>query len=117
METVPKRIYLTTGDDGAKVTGDAAEVTWCQDRITEHDVEYVRADIAGYHAGQEDMRRDAAAKFKGYVLIKLNEGASIVLSGSAGTETISTKDVGFMQFASDAIAALPIKDAPDGAAP
>lgn len=41
-EWPPKTIYLTTGDDEAKVYGEKDELTWCQHQITVNDVEYVR---------------------------------------------------------------------------
>ena len=41
----PKVIYLTTEDDDMKVTGDKEELTWCEDRISTHDIQYVRADL------------------------------------------------------------------------
>lgn len=49
LKTWPERIYLQsenefgTGTCAFKTQG---EVTWCQDQISAHDVEYVRADVA-----------------------------------------------------------------------
>lgn len=40
----PKYIYLTAGDEEAKVTDHKDEITWCKDKITEQDIKYVRAD-------------------------------------------------------------------------
>lgn len=49
MKNVPDKIYLNIGEDqdllgyDVDFTKDLAEVTWCEDRIHESDIEYVKA--------------------------------------------------------------------------
>lgn len=48
VETSPERIYLVLGDEleeGDKFN-DLDEITWCQDKQYDTDIEYVRADVA-----------------------------------------------------------------------
>lgn len=48
----PKRIYLQRHDDCvADNCGPHGEdTTWCSDKINEHDVEYIRADLVSHDA-------------------------------------------------------------------
>lgn len=79
--SAPERIYLQACDDPdcdecEMVSGHEGQ-TWCVDRINEHDVEYVRADLvrdaerAAYHDGlweyykgtEEQMARRVDARY------------------------------------------------------
>lgn len=44
MKNIPNKIYLQIGDDTPKYIdfNDLDEVTWCADRISENDIEYIR---------------------------------------------------------------------------
>ena len=43
----PKRIWLQHDpEDEGRLFKDAGEVTWCQDKINDSDIKYVRADLA-----------------------------------------------------------------------
>lgn len=46
-QALPFRIYLTNGDDSAKVFGDPDEITWSADKISDSDVAYIREDGKG----------------------------------------------------------------------
>jgi hypothetical protein len=64
LKNWPERIYLQRHEDCvADDCGPHGEdTTWCSDKINEHDVEYVRADIArslpssAAHAGEDGER-------------------------------------------------------------
>lgn len=55
-DNVPERIYLVLGEDIAPDDDpradfdDLADVNWCIDKQFEHDIEYVRADVAALTA-------------------------------------------------------------------
>lgn len=45
MKNAPKHIYLQYFDeDGEPLTGSGDGVTWCEDKINDTDVKYVRVD-------------------------------------------------------------------------
>lgn len=53
MGTAPERIFLQWHGDAnrweredADFSPDHADVTWCADKVFEHDIEYIRADAA-----------------------------------------------------------------------
>lgn len=50
MKNIPDKIYLQIGEETPKDADfeELDEVTWCQDRINDNDVEYVKADKAIY---------------------------------------------------------------------
>ena len=52
----PDKLFLTNGDEDHKITWGSDEVTWCADRITDDDVEYIRADLVF------DLINDASKK-------------------------------------------------------
>ena len=47
IKTWPEKIYLQSGTGEELTFQDAIKVniTWCDERIEEHDVEYIRADL------------------------------------------------------------------------
>ena len=45
----PDRIYLQVDPDGVSACDWIDGVTWCQDRINDTDVEYIRADLVSVH--------------------------------------------------------------------
>lgn len=66
QRTAPERIYLQTGDDPLDMSVSFSElmsmgdVSWCQDKVFEADVPYVRADL--HPAPCAETERDAAWK-------------------------------------------------------
>ena len=48
MKNIPKRIYLQIDPENEKPEdfNELSEVTWCQDRIFETDICYIRAGVA-----------------------------------------------------------------------
>ena len=63
----PARIYLQAGElTGDTPWSDLFEVTWCQDKVGDHDVEYIRTDLhaAGIerlHARERELQAALAA--------------------------------------------------------
>ena len=57
MKNIPERIYLQIGAETPKDCNfeELDEVTWCQDRISENDIEYVRVKKVDH----EDVRPTA----------------------------------------------------------
>ena len=45
MTKAPDKIYLQVDPDDEGTCGWIDEITWCQDKINDNDVEYVRADL------------------------------------------------------------------------
>ena len=45
MMKAPDRIYLQIDPDGEGAFYQIDETTWCQDKINDNDVEYIRADL------------------------------------------------------------------------
>lgn len=66
IKTAPERIYLVVCDepDCDAPFHEHDEVTWCQDKINDHDFEYIRADIAAQ-----------AERHRIYVAIEADPGA------------------------------------------
>ena len=46
MKNIPERIYLQIGEDTPKDCNfeELDEVTWCQDHVSDNDIEYVRKE-------------------------------------------------------------------------
>ncbi len=42
---IPDKIYLQLYEDGELLDIKKDEITWCQDKINDTDVEYVRKDV------------------------------------------------------------------------
>ena len=45
MKQPPKEIYLQLGEDDEKAVEWFDGATWCQDKINDTDVKYIRADL------------------------------------------------------------------------
>ena len=48
MENIPDKIYLQIGEDAELLVGEdfgeLYDVTWCQDKINDTDIEYIRVE-------------------------------------------------------------------------
>lgn len=64
IKTAPDRIYLILGDgiDGDEDFSALEEVTWCQDKQNETDIEYVRADVGRREGYELAMRTSPPPK-------------------------------------------------------
>lgn len=77
MKNLPEKIYLNFGEITKEEFEESsfdefADITWCQDKVFENDVEYIRKDVVddmlktaedhAYFAGSEAMREKIMAK-------------------------------------------------------
>ena len=53
----PDKIYLQVDPEGESADDSVEGVTWCQDKINDNDVEYIRTDLI--NASQSDSAGDA----------------------------------------------------------
>jgi hypothetical protein len=55
MKNIPDKIYLNIGEDLDAIEdfGTLREVTWCQDRIHDGDIEYIRAPESSAYLDEE----------------------------------------------------------------
>jgi hypothetical protein len=47
----PEKIYLQIDPEGEKATDYLDGITWCEDKINDTDVEYIRSDLTKSHRG------------------------------------------------------------------
>lgn len=75
MKNVPEKIYLNLGqmtegewdevkDQDFNSLRNDWEITWCEDKVFEHDIEFVRADIAAtWHSYEKEKPEKALMVF------------------------------------------------------
>lgn len=59
-DMAPERIYLQIEDDEFRIP--ILETTWCQDKINESDIEYVRADLLSAAQAEIEALRNSGRK-------------------------------------------------------
>ena len=59
----PEKIYLQVDENGHRFETNYEGVTWCQDRINDTDIKYIRADLAACYptSGINSDRANCAA--------------------------------------------------------
>ena len=73
LETFPKKIYLqTTDEDEQQPYKYDFSITWCEDKVNNSDVEYLRADLA------TDGREELEKQLQDSLLLYNNQTATII---------------------------------------